>query len=128
LSADVRCRIEKLSESGCCIDPGPSCLVGTDNAGNYRALAYIRVTEQNAVFSLTGMRPQRFRVPTSEVLESIAVHDLFENLMEVLDGRQCPVAIEVLRRKLDEFRGKFTEVCSSTCGDPLTPGEAGFGQ
>ncbi len=118
LSADVCCRIEKLSENGRCADPIPSCLVGEDKAGNYRAISYIRINERQAVFSLTGMRPQQFQVPASEVLEAIAVHDLYENLMEVLEGRQCSVAVDVLAKKLDDFRAKFTELCSSTYGDP----------
>lgn len=120
LSADVRCHIEKLCEHGRCLDPIPSCLVGSDTAGNYRAISYMRITEKHVVLSLTGMRAQRFHVPASEVLEAIAVHDLYQNLMEVLEGRQSPVALELLREKLDQFREKFTEVCSSTYGDPPT--------
>ena len=70
--------------------------------------------------AMTGMRPQRFQVPASEGLESIAVHDLYQNLMEVLERPQDAVAIEALGEKLDDFRDKFSELCSSTYGDPPT--------
>lgn len=120
LDADVRCRIKKLSENGRCIDPIPSCLVGDDTAGNYRAIAYIRISEEQAFFSVTGMRPQQFNVPASVILEAIAIHDLYEKLMDVFDGGQRAVGIGVLAQKLDDFRGKFNQLCSSTYGVPPT--------
>jgi hypothetical protein len=66
------------------------------------------------------MRQQRFNVPLSEVLEAIAIHDLFQNLGEVLEKRLSPIRVEELARELDDFRGRFQSVKSSTYSDPPT--------
>jgi hypothetical protein len=120
LSADVSCRIRKLHNEGHCLDASPSLFVASDEQGNYRAISYLRITETSAVWSLTGMRPQQFPVPATEVLEAIALHDLSEKLKHVLEGRQQPTLLEELAKDLDRFRDQYRVVCSSTYGDPPT--------
>jgi hypothetical protein len=120
LSGDVRCQIERLYERGECLDACPSCFVGTDMENNYRAIAYIRVTEGFAVRSRTAMRQQQFNAPLHEVLETIAVHDLYQSLVDVLVKTLSPISAEELARELDDFRRRFKIVSSSTYGDPPT--------
>jgi len=118
LSADVRCKIERLYDQGRYLDPCPSCFVGRDSEGNYRAIAYVRITEATAVRSRTAMRNQQFPVPTCDVLGAIVVHDLYQKVMDVLQKLDSPIPIEELATELDHFRERFEMVSSSTYGGP----------
>jgi Protein of unknown function (DUF2726) len=120
LSGDVRCQIERLYEQRQCLDAIPSCFVANDSEKNHRAIAYIRITESATVRSRTAMRQQQFNVPVCEVLEAIATHDLYQNVVDVLEKRVSPISVEELARELDDFRARFQIVSSSTYGDPPT--------
>ncbi|MBX9788875.1 MAG: DUF2726 domain-containing protein [Pirellulales bacterium] len=120
LTADVLCRIRELHEHGRCLDASPSSFVGSDESGNCRAISYLRITETSAVYALTGMRGQQFPVPASEVLEAIALNDLYEQLSDVIERHQQARPIEELAKYLDSFRDQYALLSSSTYGEPPT--------
>jgi hypothetical protein len=66
------------------------------------------------------MRNQQFPVRASEVLDAIALHDLYDEVENVIAGRKSPRPLEELARQLDDFRARFTFLYSATYGDPPT--------
>jgi hypothetical protein len=86
LSLDARAEIERLFKRGECIQRVPACAVATDPERNYRAIAYLMIHEDQGIMVETAMRNQRFPVPAADVLEDIAILELFEKLKIVLKG------------------------------------------
>lgn len=80
LTADIRVAIQNLYNVGRCKDFGPSTFVGFDKYENYRAIAYIRIDNEYGVYVETGMRKQNFPIVLGEIIEEIAVHDLYSIL------------------------------------------------
>ncbi|MFO0884304.1 MAG: DUF2726 domain-containing protein [Pirellulales bacterium] len=100
LTADVRMAFHKFRDQGLCVDPGPSSYVGLDTAGNYRAIAYMAVTETLGLMSETGMRWQSFPVPCSELVDAIAEHQVFEDFKFYLENRLAIVPFNTIAERL----------------------------
>lgn len=103
-----RMQIQRLYEEDLCGDPIPSCLVGLDEEGNYRALASIRLADRRKVVSVeTRLRKQLYPYIPVDLLEELAVHELYAKLSETLKGDLEGETKPSLNKKISKFRDKY---------------------
>jgi hypothetical protein len=114
LSASVRNSIQKLWLDGKVLDMIPAQVIGRDGAGNYHAIAFIRVTETTGVVTRTAMKCQSFPVSESEALDEIVTHDLYDKLMETLEGRNKAESRERIEAAVSQFVEHF-EIRKMSC-------------
>ena len=86
----------------------PSVFVGIDNEGTHRGIACLQVNTFGGVFSETGMRNQQFPVIQSQVVEDIAVCDLYEKLTGVLRGELEPMPLKEIDDKVQSYQRRYT--------------------
>ena len=114
LSASVRNSIQKLWLEGKVLDMIPAQVIGRDKTGNYRAIAFIRLTETTGVVTRTAMRCQSFPVSEAEALDEIVTHDLYEKLKLTLEGRSKPESREIIEAEVSDFVERF-EMRRTSC-------------
>jgi len=93
LSAELRVKIQRLSESGKCLDRVPSEWIGVDTQGNYHGISWIRIDEKSGIIARSAMRSQRFPIIESEILSEILVFEIYQELNSVLEGKSEPIEI-----------------------------------
>jgi hypothetical protein len=103
------------------MDPMPTCIVAEDSAGGLRALAFLRVTAETGVLVSTGMRAQSFDAALEDVIEDLAIVDLWEKLQRVRNGKITVEPIEHIRSKARDFLNRYTMLRLSTVGDAFVP-------
>jgi hypothetical protein len=116
LAAQVRTEFHKFREQRRCLDPGPSCFVGSEKTtGITRAIAYMAVSEEDGLLSETAMRVQRFNVPCSELLESIAEHQIFDEFVRLENQSRAADSLEDICRRLAWYNANCEMLTSSKC-------------
>lgn len=106
LSADAREEIRRLFLAKKCAQYVPCAAIGKDEAHNFFAIAFLLLTKDSGVICEAKMRRQNFYVPFDELLEDIAVLQLYERVQAALAGGQTISWLEIERRCL-AFRQKF---------------------
>ena len=125
LSAPIRNKIQKLCISGKIIDLVPSHIIGRDDAGNYKAISYIRVTTKSGLLVETAMRSQDFPVSESDALDEIVTFQLYSELESYLEGKVTLITLDEIAVKLEVFQKEnelmraFSTSSSTTAGDAL---------
>jgi hypothetical protein len=115
LSALPGAQIQKLCEAGECRDFAPSEIIGRDDEGVYRALGYIRISEDEGVFVSTGMRSQRFPVRGIDALQEVVPFLVYERLTDALRGDDPAVPWDRVRAAVAGFRKYVKVICSAAC-------------
>jgi Protein of unknown function (DUF2726) len=116
LSAAVRNSIQKLWLEGKVLDMVPAQLIGRDNAGNYHAIAFIRLTETTGVVTRTAMRCQQFPVSLAEAMDEIVSHCLYDKLKLTIDGRTASDSRVKIEAEVEAFVARFEMRRSSSSG------------
>jgi hypothetical protein len=115
LSRDALLRIQDLYKAGSICDFAPSHIVGMDGNGNYRAISWLRVTNEGGILVRTGMRNQLFPVVISEVVGELVTLDLYEALQSVLAGKTRPLALSEIDRHIKGFERAYELRSSAVC-------------
>jgi len=119
LSLDIQLELQKLHNAGRIGQMAASRYVGTDDAGNYRCLAWLVIDATRVLAVTTGMRAQRFpAVCKSELIGMLSMFDLRTRLHEVLAGNVGGVKdrSRFFAEELPAFEKKY-EMCHVTsCG------------
>jgi hypothetical protein len=120
-SRDVRAKFWELSRDSPEIDPIPTCIVSEGKTGEIRAVAIMRINAKEGILASTGMRSQHFDVPLDELVEDLAVIELWETYQRVKRGELQPEPIVNIRQSAIAFRDRYAVLSFSTCGDTLFP-------
>jgi len=117
LSIDCQLAIQKLHNEGRVASFACSDWVGVDREGNYRCLAWLNVSCDSLVLAKTGMHYQRFPcVVQSDLLSMIAISDLYEELLRVLNGTASPKPLVALENEIDRYQRDFSMCAMGICG------------
>ncbi len=112
LSQPLLSKIHRLWEAGRVCNPSPSHIVGQSPDGIYRAIAWIPITEDSAVYVETAMRAQRFPVLEADILSELIVFEVHERLAEVLAGRAKADQSGEVDSRIKRFQAS-TALCQS---------------
>lgn len=111
-AAPSQIAIQRLHKAGKVAHHAPSHLIGLDARGNYRCLAFLKVTADEWAVIRTGMRAQLFDVCTSDVVWQVGVVELQERLDEILAGRVSPQRYAEVDASVRHFESAY-EACRS---------------
>ncbi len=106
-AADVRRQIRRIYDSGKCKSPVPSSIIGTDAAGNYHAVGFIRVTDDSVASAKIAFRNQMFPASSTMVAEELLIQELYQELLDVIRGRGRLVSRAELGAAISAFRMRF---------------------
>jgi hypothetical protein len=107
VAGDVRKQIRRIYESGKCKSPVASSVIGVDAAGTYHAVAFIRVSEEAVASSKVAFRNQLFPSTTLVLVEEILIHELYQELLDVIRGRGRLVSRAELGAAIAAFRMRY---------------------
>ena len=86
----------------------PATAEGYDSEGNYRAFLFAEIDREFGVWSETGIRAQRFRLPDlHEVARAIAARDLLIKLDEAAVDSTVRVPLARIRQLESDFRARW---------------------
>ncbi len=105
--ADVRKNIRRVYESGKCRSPIPSSLIGVDLIGTHHAVGFLRITEDTVACSRIALRAQLFPTSMNELVEEILLHELYQELLDVIRGRGRSVTRAELGATISTFRMRY---------------------
>jgi hypothetical protein len=105
--ADVRKNIRRVHESGKCRSPIPSSLMGVDLIGTHHAVGFLRITEDSVACSRIALRAQLFPTSMNELVEEILLHELYQELLDVIRGRGRSVTRAELGATISTFRMRY---------------------
>jgi Protein of unknown function (DUF2726) len=108
LSAQPLIEIQRLNKAGRCYDFCPSYFIGLDEAGTYRAIAYLRITEDSGTFVTTAMRSQLFPFADSEILHEILMQEVYERTSRTLEGKEAPVPLHEIQQLVRTYQQRYT--------------------
>ncbi len=115
LSVEPLLKIRKVHEAGLCRDPVPSTIEACEPDGTVHIFAYLRVTEDSAVFARGAVRNQQFPVLSSDLLHEIIPFELADALDEYIAGTPATSWPE-LSEMLDRFQKLYTVLSVSGYG------------
>jgi len=107
IQGDVRKHIRRIYESGKCKSPVASSVVGVDAAGNYHSVGFIRITDEAVASSKVALRNQLFPATTATLIEEVLIHELYQELLDVIRGRGRLVSRAELGAAISAFRMRF---------------------
>jgi len=107
VAGDVRKHIRRIYESGKCKSPVPSSVIGVDPAGNHHAVGFIRVTDESVASSKVALRNQLFPATTAVLVEEVLIHELYQELLDVIRGRGRLVSRAELGAAIAAFRMRY---------------------
>lgn len=107
MSGDVRKQIRRIYESGKCKSPVCSTVVGVDAAGTFHAVGFIRITDENVASAKIAFRNQLFPATTQMLVEEILIHELYQELLDVIRGRGRMVSRAELGAAIAAFRMRY---------------------
>jgi hypothetical protein len=116
-AGDVRRNIRRIYESGKCKSPVASSVIGVDAAGNYHAVGFIRISDDSVASSKVAMRNQLFPATTALLTEEVLIHELYQELLDVIRGRGRLVSRAELGAAIAAFRMRY----KIKTGPPSTP-------
>jgi hypothetical protein len=110
LSEEVADKLRKLADRARCWDPGVSWLIGTDAAGTYHGLGYLRVTRSEGVTTVISMEQRRFDVPLRALLGDMLTHHVYHRVLAVLSRRAVPEGVEHIKKRIVGFKQAYKDV------------------
>ena len=113
LGLDAQLRIQRLHEKGMCYDLVPSLFIGVAEDQAYHGMAAIRTKRDLAVYVKSAMRPQQFPVDLTALLRGVLITDLYQALLEVLDGRRQPIRAPDIDKDIKQFCSQLSMHCWS---------------
>lgn len=116
LSFDIRNEIRKLSEQGKIKSLIPNVWIGTDKNGNYYGISWLYIDNETGLFTISGMKAQRFPISESDLLEEIMIFDLYEQLLGFFDNKSRSVLNQAIFKMVNEFERKYRMALVSTGG------------
>jgi hypothetical protein len=116
ISLDDQCRLRRLAKRGQVASHVPQTLVGVDNEGNYRSVAFVELPGRKWAFTKSGMRNQQFPAPTSELLSQITICDLSSHVHKIIAGISQPDSESLLRKTLEGYTTGLTRTSSMSSG------------
>jgi hypothetical protein len=111
-AAPSQIEIQRLHKAGRIAHFAPSHLIGHDSTGNYRCLAYLKISANEWAVIRTGMRAQLFDVCTSDVVWQVGIVELREKLDEILAGHIAPHRYSQVDALVQQFQSAYP-LCSS---------------
>jgi uncharacterized protein DUF2726 len=124
-AGDVRKNIRRIYESGKCRSPVPSSVIGVDVAGNYHAVGFIRVTDDSVASAKVALRNQLFPATAAVLIEEILIHELYQELLDVIRGRGRLVTRAELGATIAAFRMRYKVKGGPVSAPPSTmPGSS----
>ncbi len=117
--SDIRKNIRRVYESGKCRSPIPSSLIGVDLIGTHHAVGFLRVTDETVACSRIALRSQGFPASMTELVEEILLHELHQELLDVIRGRGRSVTRAELGATISTFRMRY-KIKSSPASVPPT--------
>ncbi|MBP3140240.1 DUF2726 domain-containing protein [Aliivibrio fischeri] len=86
----------------------PSDWVGIDHNGNYRCITWLEVSENDVVYTITGMRSQDFHcVNISKTIRMINIVELHQALKGFIHNKTNVLSIEQFKMLLKKFTSSF---------------------
>jgi Protein of unknown function (DUF2726) len=107
LGLDAQLKIQDLQKKGAVLDMVPSTYHGVDDSETHRALAFLRIDREVAVFVTTAMRSQQMRLDLSEPIRGVLFHDLYHQLMAALADPSLRVPLIEIDRVVKEFAAAY---------------------
>lgn len=108
LSYEILGKIRWLESRGKVIQRSPNHIVGTDDLGNSRCVAWIFITPQSGIIAKSGMKVQCFpAVDQSEVLVDLCTFDLYESLVSALKGDGGSKSPAELFADVEDFEKRY---------------------
>lgn len=107
LSLGLKDQFRKLAEAGKIAEPVPTMLVGSDEAGNTRAIASLMIDGTCGVVGRTAARRQQFPFPIDQLVEELAVFELHGNLQQVLVGKALAISADNVDSALRAFAARY---------------------
>jgi hypothetical protein len=123
VGGDVRKQIRRIYESGKCRSPVASSVIGVDASGTYHAVAFIRITDESVASSKVAFRNQLFPATTAVLVEEVLIHELYQELLDVIRGRGRAVSRAELGAAIAAFRMRY----KIKSGPPSTPPSSASG-
>ena len=124
-AGDVRKNIRRIYESGKCRSPVPSSVIGADVGGTFHAVGFIRVTDDAVASAKVALRNQLFPATTAVLIEEILIHELYQELLDVIRGRGRLVTRAELGATIAAFRMRYKVKGGPTSAPPSTlPGSS----
>lgn len=117
LSLESQKGIRDLYNKGFLRERMSSSYIGKDKNGNYRCVSWIvlKRNENEVVIVETGMRCQQFPIDESDVLEMIAVCDLYTKLKSCFEGEKVSISIEAFEKKMKYYQENYPFCLISGC-------------
>jgi hypothetical protein len=124
-AGEVRKNIRRIYESGKCRSPVPSSVIGIDVGGTHHAVGFIRVTDDAVASAKVALRNQLFPATTAVLIEEILIHELYQELLDVIRGRGRLVTRAELGATIAAFRMRYKIKGGPTSVPPSTlPGSS----
>ena len=118
----MRRLIRRIYESGKCKSPVASTVIGVDAAGTFHAVAFIRVTDETVASAKVALRNQHFPATTALIVEDILIHELYQELLDVIRGRGRPVSRAELGAAIAAFRMRYKIKANPLTNPPSSSG------
>ncbi|SHK65975.1 DUF2726 domain-containing protein [Alicyclobacillus tolerans] len=107
LSRDALGRIAKLHEQNVIVDMSPSTIVWNDKSNNeYHSLAWVLIDENRAVLTTANIKGQNFPISMVDVVEDIALIQLYNKLVQTLDNEVSAVSPEAIDQAISDMEAK----------------------
>lgn len=116
ISRSSLANIREAHSEGRLYDWSPATIVGVDARGYYNAFSWILVTPTTAVHARARMRSQQFDVHPSDVLEDLAICDLWIRCDEVLAGKRQADEVHNVEAIIEEFHKSNAVLMQSSLG------------
>jgi hypothetical protein len=81
--------------------------MGVDLIGTHHAVGFLRVTDEAVACSRIVLRAQNFPASVTELVEEILVHELYQELLDVIRGRGRSVTRAELGATISTFRMRY---------------------
>jgi hypothetical protein len=112
-------KIQNLFKAGKCKDIAPSHIVGRDENGNYHAIGWLRITDDNAVLAETAMRSQRFPIILSDILGEIIVYEVYKVAVSVINKESKTRAINEVKARVESFKNTYKTMSAVVVANAL---------
>lgn len=107
ISLESQLEIQKIYKQGQIKQRIPSDWVGMDEKGNYRCITWLEVSEEEIIYSITGMQDQHFNcISILETIRMISIVDLHQALKDRSNNKNM-LPIDQFKILLARFTSSF---------------------
>jgi hypothetical protein len=116
ISLEKQLKMQRLHEPGRCKDRVPSVSIFRDKLGTYHAIGYMLIDNERGVLIKSGMRAQMFPGCQIDLLEGIVVCEVYDALIEILEGVRRPNLPSEIDACLRGYSKRYNlAMCICTC-------------